>query len=566
MKFSLIARTLLLILLIGACKPKIDDAQLKTEIVSLGLDTGEIALCRSDNTQFGKVSFDLACSENAKKDFQIGAALLHSFEYPEAEKVFAKIIDQDPHCVMAYWGAAMCNFHPLWEPPSQADLAKGARVIKLARSLVTDQQSRESHWLETIATIYDQWDSLDHKTRVSKFQKASEELYLKYPEDNEAAIFYALALRAASDPKDKTFVKQKKAGEILNAILSKEPDHPGVAHYIIHVYDYPELADLGLKSAMKYASLAAASAHAQHMPSHIFTRLGLWDESIKSNTKSVDAAKCYAENVGIKGHWDEELHGLDYLMYAHLQQGDDASALKEFQYFKTIDEVFPMNAKDAYSFASLPARYAVERKDWKSASQLELVPKGFPWDHYYWERSNIDFARFLGDIHSNNIQDAREHFGQLKMAQQKLADAKDIYKANLVLIQVKAAEGWLNLVEGNKAKAVELMSAAADLEDATEKHPVSPGSIIPARELLGDMYLKTGNLLKALNAYEASLKRNPKKFNSLYGAAYTSEQSGNVDKGIRYYQELIELAKSSGSNRDELTRAEKYIKDHQRSL
>ncbi len=217
-----------------------------------------------------------------------------------------------------------------------------------------------------------------------------------FPTITEAAIFYALAIRAGADPKDKTFAKQKRAGEILNQVLMNDPTHPGIAHYIIHVYDYPQLAEQGLKSAREYASLAPASAHAQHMPSHIFTRLGLWDESIQSNSKSVDAAKCYAENIGIKGHWDEELHGLDYLMYAYLQKGDDENAEKEFKYFNTIHEVFPSSSKDAFSFGAVPARYAVERRDWKTAATLEVAPATFSWDKFYWERSNTDFARLLG--------------------------------------------------------------------------------------------------------------------------------------------------------------------------
>jgi hypothetical protein len=368
-----------------SCGKGKDENQIRQEVQSLAIIGGEITLCGSGEGGFGTVTFSQGCSDNVKSDFNLAIALLHSFEYTEAEKVFARIIENDPHCVFGYWGVAMCNFHPLWAPPSPVELKKGAKVIRLARQLVTDPTSRESAYLEAIATIYDNWETTDHRSRVSKFEEASKKIYVAYGGDEEAGIFYALALAAAADPKDKTFAKQKKAGEILSDLFAKKPDHPGVAHYLIHNYDYPELAELGLSAARKYASVAPASAHAQHMPSHIFTRLGLWDESILSNINSVSSAKCYAENSGMKRHWDEELHGLDYLTYAYLQQANDALALEQVEYLNSIEEVFPVNFKDAYCFAATPARYAVERKDWTRAAQLSLAPSTFPWDKFPWE-------------------------------------------------------------------------------------------------------------------------------------------------------------------------------------
>lgn len=553
--------TFLLFLGLLACSRSVNNDELRTQISLLDLNRGEIALCTSGKDEFGKISFATSCSEAVREDFNLATALLHSFEYPEAEKVYARIMDRDPQCLMAYWGAAMCNFHPLWEPPTEHDLEKGAQVIALGRTVVSDPTSREARYLEAIATIYDEWKELDHATRMAKFEEASAKLHRDFPADNEAAIFHALAMRAAADPRDKTFVKQKAAGEILNQILVKDPNHPGVAHYIIHVYDYPELASLGLKSAREYASLAAASAHAQHMPSHIFTRLGLWEESIQSNTQSVEAAKCYAANAGIKGHWDEELHGLDYLMYAYLQRGDEANASANLAYFKTINEVFPMTSKDAYSFGAVPARYAVERRDWKSAAQLELSPATFGWEKYYWERSNTDFARLLGAVHTKDISNARKSLDQLKESYNSLVAAKEKYKSSLVEIQVKAGEAWLAFGEGNNDKAIELMTAAADLEDKTEKHPVTPGPLMPARELLGDLYVELGTTSEALLAYEAALKRQPNRFNALSGAAATAAKSGNVAKAKLYYDELLKVAPSSG-RRNELAKATSYLGTH----
>jgi len=550
--------TFLLAAMPFSCGDRKNAGPFDSELQLLDLNRGDIALCGSASGQFGTVAFRLACSEKVKENFNLATALLHSFEYAESEKVFSKVIDEDPKCVMAYWGAAMCNFHPLWEIPSQKDLEKGARIVALARSLVADKSSRESDYLEAIATIYDQWSELDHHTRILKFEKASEHIHLKYPKDAEAAIFYALALRAAADPTDKTFFKQKKAGEILNAIFADQPNHPGIAHYIIHTFDYPELAEIALPAARKYASIAAASAHAQHMPSHIFTRLGLWDEDIESNLRSVSAAQCYAQNVGIEGHWDEELHGMDYLVYAYLQKADDGKAKEQVEYLKTIREVFPQNFKDAYSLAAIPARYAIERKNWGEAIQLNLLPDNFPWDKFPWERSNATFGRLLGFVHSNRPADAKNELKQLRLIYEQLTTAKESYKANLVLIQIKISDAWIKLSEKQNIEALALMKEAADMEDATEKHPVTPGEIIPARELLGDMYLEIGEPENALESYQADLKRHPNRFNGLYGAGLAAEKSGNIKEAINYYRQLLFVA--SESDRRELMLAKLFVK------
>lgn len=535
----------LMILNLLACSKSVDTRQLRSQVSALDLTRGDIALCTSGKDEFGQVSLAVSCSEEVKADFNLATALLHSFEYPEAEKVYARIMEKDPQCLLAYWGAAMCNFHPLWEPPNENELRKGFAIITIGRSVVTDPSAREARYLGTIAAFYDGWQEQDHKTRLLRFEAASEKLHQDFPDDNEAAIFHALAMRAAADPRDKTFQKQKKAGEILNTVLAKDPRHPGVAHYIIHVYDYPELAEQGLKSARGYASLAPASAHALHMPSHIFTRLGLWQESIQSNTQSVEAAKCYAENAGITGHWDEELHGLDYLMYAYLQRGDEANARAQFEYFTTINEVFPMSSKDAYSFGAVPARYAVERRDWKAASELELAPKSFDWDKFYWERSNTDFARLLGAAHLGHTAAAKQSLDQLKKSYDNLVSAKESYKASLVEIQVKAGEAWVAFAEGNKDKAIDMMTTAADLEDQTEKHPVTPGPLVPARELLGDLYSALNQNAEALVAYESALKRQPNRFNALSGASHAAARSGNTAKAKMYHDELMIVAPSS---------------------
>jgi hypothetical protein len=313
-----------ILLLLGSCKMK-DKSISSEQIKAVNLKRGEIVLCGPSDKQFGTVQFDISCTKDVKSTFNQAMALLHSFEYDEAEKVFTQIIDREPGCAMAYWGVAMCNYHPLWAPPGEAELIKGSKVIELAESLKQTPE-RESGYIKAIAEYYMDWDKTDQHTRCIRYEKAMEKLYTRYPDDKEAAIFYALALDAAADPGDKTFAYQKKAGAILNAVYPDEPNHPGIVHYIIHTFDYPGLAESALPAARKYASVAPASAHALHMPSHIFTRLGLWDECIRSNLASTAAAKCYAENAALKGHWDEELHGMDYLMYAYLQKADDSLA------------------------------------------------------------------------------------------------------------------------------------------------------------------------------------------------------------------------------------------------
>lgn len=547
--FKSVQHALIFTLLFG-CNSK--TAEVQQQLATLDLTRGEITLCNSDASAFGTVDFSLACSDKVRADFNLATALLHSFEYTEAEKVFAKVMDQDPTCVMAYWGAAMSNFHSLWAPPTPADLEKGLKIITVGRSAVEDKTSRESAYLEAIATIYDDWQNQDHRTRLLKYVDATSKIHEKYPDDKEAAIFYALALDASADPADKTFANQKKAGEILNKMFVNEPNHPGIAHYLIHNYDYPEIAELGLPAARKYASIAAASAHAQHMPSHIFTRLGLWDEAIQSNSNSVSAAQCYAQNISAKGHWDEELHGLDYLIYAYLQKGSDDKAMEQMKYLLSFEDVFPRNLKDAYAFAAAPARYALERRDWQAASSLKLEPSFFPWEQFSWERANFHFARLIGLVHLNKIKEANTELEALKTIHKTLIDAKENYKANFVNIQIKSCDAWIKLKEGKKADAIALAIEAADMEDATAKHPVTPGEVIPARELLADLYMEAGDYKNALAAYENDLLRHPNRFNGLYGAAQASEKLRDTDKAKRYYAKLKELTTASVPDRPQM--------------
>jgi len=385
---------------------------LQADISQLNLKRGTLISCGPGNKQFGTVQFDISCSGKVKDEFNLALSLLHSFEYDEAEKAFTKIIDAQPECAMSYWGIAMSNFHPLWTPPSAAELKKGAKAIEIAQAL-TEKTEREADYINAIASFYNHWENIDHQTRCQRFERSMEHLHAKYPNDKEAAIFYALALDAAADPTDKTYKKQKKAGSILNSIYPNEPNHPGIIHYLIHTYDYPELADLALPAARKYASVAPSSAHALHMPSHIFTRLGLWDECIASNQASVAAAQCYAKSAGINGHWDEELHGLDYLEYAYLQKKENDLAKRQWDYLNTITKVFPDNFKVAYAFAAIPSRYLLENKLWREAATLKIHPVDFPWQDYPWQKAIFYFTRLLGNVHLGKLDSANAELKSL---------------------------------------------------------------------------------------------------------------------------------------------------------
>ena len=532
--------------------------------MALSLKRGQVITCGAGNQQLGSVRFPITGNQPAQEGFQLGLKLLHSFEYDEAEKVFAKIIDQQPQCAMAYWGVAMANFHPLWTPPSEPELKKGVKALALAQS-ITEKSARESAYLAALAVFYADWEKLDHYARCVRFEKAMEALHAQYPADKEAAIFYALALNAAAKPTDKEFKNQKKAGQLLAALYPNEPNHPGIIHYTIHTYDYPELATAALPAARKYAAVAPASAHALHMPSHIFARLGLWEECIKSNLASVASAQCYAQEAGLKGHWDEELHGLDYLMYGYLQRGENALAKKQLDYLQTVTTVSPQNFKVAYAFAAIPARYVLENKLWAQAATLQTHQQDFPWADFQWQKAIVHFTRLLGLAHTGKVAAAKTELAELQGIQRGLVAQKDAYKASQVEVQVKASEAWIQLQEGQAPEALNLMMQAANLEDSTGKHPVTPSEVLPARELLGDMLMRLNKPKQALVAYEASLLKHPNRFNGLYGAGQAAEKSGDAAKAELYYRQLLAVANQAASNRPELLVAQRFLNARNRN-
>lgn len=534
------------LLVVASCREK-SPAPSRETIQALNLKRGELINCGAPSLQLGSLAFAISGDDSVKNDFNLGLKLLHSFEYDESEKVFARIIDRHPGNAMGWWGIAMSNFHPLWAPPTGEELKKGARAVAIARSLPASP--REAAYIEAVAAFYDDHEKIPHRQRCGRFEQSMEKLHSTDPNDKEAAVLYALALNAAADPADKTYQKQEKAAALLQAQWPGQPDHPGIVHYLIHTYDVPALAAKGLPAARKYAAVAPSSAHALHMPSHIFTRLGLWEECIQSNLAAAASARCYAEQTGIKGHWDEELHALDYLMYGYLQKGDNQQARQQLDYLATIRKVEPTNFKVAYAFAAIPARWALENKAWQEAAGL--TPSAvIPWEQYPWQKAIVHFTRLMGLAHTGQAAAAGEELKTLQSLRDTLLAQKSEYYANQVQVQIKAGEGWIRLAEGKPDAALQAMQAAADLEDKTEKHPVTPGEVIPAREMLGDLLLALHRPQEALIAYELDLAGHPNRFNGLYGAAQAADKAGQAAKAREYRQQLQQVA--AGSTRPEL--------------
>ncbi len=510
--------------------------------------------------QFGTVNFPASCRAEALPVFTRAVAQLHSFGYEEARRSFEEAARIDPACGIAYWGIAMTYYHPLWAPPGPEELAAGRAAAAKAAD-VGGKTARENGYIASIGVFYRDSDKVGHGARAKAYSDAMGALSAQFPDDHEAAIFYALSLLGTAPPGDSTYANQRKAAAILNAILPEEPAHPGIAHYMIHSFDYPELATDALPAARAYAKIAPSSPHALHMPSHIFTRLGLWQESIASNLDSAEAgrqlvAKRHPGTVSF-----DTMHALDYLEYAYLQIGDDAHARK------VLDESERARKFDEGSFAAgfalvaIPARWTLERRDWNGAADLKPSTVGLPWDRFVYAPATTEFAIALGAARAGRLDTARAALGRLSE-----------YRAVLVKTPVPGpydwaaqvesmrltASAWVAYAEGRKDEALATARAAADLEAKAGKHPVTPGAILPARELLADMLLEMGRPAEALAEYQASLRDAPARFNSLYGAGRAAELSGQRETAARMYAALVAQC-VPGSTREELAKAKAFV-------
>ncbi|HEX2134655.1 MAG TPA: hypothetical protein VHG30_01945 [Microvirga sp.] len=512
-----------------------------------------------DPRELGTVSFPTSCSPAAGARFERAAAMLHSFWYEEAAKEFTTVTEEDPGCAAGYWGIAMSAWYPLWYPPSEATLRKGSAAIARAEA-ITSKTEREADYIKAIGAFYRDWDKLDHRTRSLAYEKAMEQVHLRYPDDREAAVFYALALNATALPTDKTYANTLKAAAILEKVFAEQPRHPGVAHYLIHSYDYPPLAEKGLPAARSYAKLAPAVPHALHMPSHIFTRIGLWQESIDSNRASAAAAQAYiAKSAGPGVAWDQALHAMDYLAYSYLQTARDAEAKRVLDELGGFGKATPESLPAAYALAAIPARFALERRNWTEAAAVSAPPPSFPWDRFPWAEAILSFTRGLGAAKSGDVSAAQRELDRLGALREALVRAKNAYWADQVEVQRRAVSAMLARAEGRNEDALGLMRAAADLESSTEKHPVTPAPVVPARELLGDLLLELDQPAQALREYEASLVTEPNRFRSFVGAARAAELSGDMAKARMYYEKLIALGGRADTARPELQRAQVFV-------
>lgn len=512
------------------------------------------------NEEVGEVRFPISSARlETQEEFNRATALLYSFAYGNALKVFSDITLSDPQCAMAYWGIAMSHFHPIWEEvPTPAQVKASLAAIKNAK-YVGIKTEREKDYIAAIEIIYTDVDKTEYRSRVLEFEKAMERMCAKYPEDREARVILALTLDATAPKNDKTYAKQKKAGEILLKVFAEQPNHPGVAHYIIHAYDYPPLAKLGLNAARKYARIAPSVAHALHMPSHIFVRLGLWDDNIETNIASANAGLENAQKDNPNASSFDALHAWDYMTYGYLQQAQDKEAQALVEKLRNVHQMDRPNFAAAYALAAIPARFTVERHDWKAAASLKVSPDDFPWDRFPWAQSLTYYARAIGSARSGNVASARSNIEKLQLLQKAAEQANEPYWANQVEILRKSAEAWTLHTEGKKEEALKLMRSTADQEDATDKHPVTPGSIIPQRELLGEMLLEMNNPKQALNEFEASLVPTPNRFNGIAGAARAAELSGDNAKAKKYYAALVELTKKADTKRAQLEEAKKFL-------
>jgi hypothetical protein len=508
--------------------------------------------------KLGTVRFATSCNEAAQAEFNRAVALLHSFQFSRAIEGFNAVLAKDATCGIAYWGIALSDWSNPFAPGAKdkSQLQAGHESAVLGKT-VGAKTERERAYIAAVGKLYTGYKSTPQRARSIDYRDAMAEVAAKYPEDHEAQIFYALALAASEGPTDKTYADRLKAGAILEKLFEQEPTHPGLAHYIIHTYDVPALADRALVAARRYSEIAPDAPHALHMPSHTFTRTGYWQESIDSNIAAAAAARR-------EGQTTEELHASDYEIYAYLQTGQDEAAGRIVKSLPEIASRFDPKAvlsgagppaAGYFALAAIPARYALERQDWKQAAQLAVRETPFPYaDAMTW------FARGLGAARLGQAAQANESARALQQIRERLLNDDEDYWALQVEIQELAVRAWAALAAGKKEEALRQMKSAAEMEDGTEKSAVTPGPLAPARELLGEMLLQMNQPAQALEQFEATLKKEPGRFRALYGAAHAAQLSGNRDASERYFRELLKVcARADKPGRPELADAAQAI-------
>jgi tetratricopeptide (TPR) repeat protein len=520
--------------------------------LTLGLLTGpatagaDAAAADTAPEQLGHVSFANSCAVAVQPGLQRAVALLHSFWWGEGAKAFRDVLAHDQGCAVATWGiAALAIGNPFGQGPGPNQAQSAQQALARGREIGAKTE-RERAFVEAIGAYYEKYPEQPHRERLKALAHAFEEVAGRFSDDDEAQIFYALYLTATQEPGDKTFATTLKAADILQVQFAKHPDHPGVAHYLIHAYDYPPIADKGLAAALCYADIAPSAPHALHMPSHIFTRIGAWRESVATNERSVAAAKAQGDPY-------DSLHAMDYMVYAELQLARDNDARALVEAAPGITATNPAILAAPYSLAAIPARYAVERNAWQEAAHLQPSVSRYPYT-----TAITYFARALGAARSGDPAAAEKDVQELAKIADALRSTNNEYWATEVRVQRLAAAAWTTFAKGHHDEALLVMRAAADTEDRSEKAGVSPGRLVPARELLGDMLLETGRYKEALAEYETSQARDPKRFRNLFGAGFAAAQGGHRDKAQYYFQHLVDMA-GSGNARPEIAKARAYL-------
>jgi tetratricopeptide (TPR) repeat protein len=520
----------------------------------------------------GTVDFKVSCAPEARSEFIRAVALLHSFFYEEARRIFTEVAAKDPNCAMAQWGMAMTWWHPIWTPPTSDEMSAGKAAIEKAMAMKAGTDL-ERGFITALNAYYNTADSpttgevgqschgpVGPRDRVIAYEKAMRTLYERYPDDIETQTFYALAVLAVgyANPTDTTLSNQLKAAGILEKLWNKNPHHPGVAHYLIHSYDYPALAERGLPAARSYGSIAPWVPHALHMPSHIFTRLGMWEESIAANRSSADASRAYAAMRHRDATEAEELHALDYMAYSYLQEGQDSKAKEIVDFATTVRKTNPeLEFSGAYALAAIPSRYALERKAWSDAAALP-IPELPHWSSFPFMEALIEYAHALGRAHTGDLEGARKAMDRMRQLRDATSDPKFDYFKRQLDQQMQAASAWVAYGENKKEDAVSILRRAADAEDMLGKHPVSPGALVPAREQLGDLLLALDRPKDAQHEFEAALKIYPGRFRGLYGAAQAAEQIGEKETADHYYAKLSEQTAKADGSRTELAQLREY--------
>jgi tetratricopeptide (TPR) repeat protein len=513
------------------------------------------------STDFGKVHFESSCSPAAQQEFDRAVAMLHSFFYPETEKAFQGVAEREPSCAMAYWGIAISQRpNPLTAPFPPQLLKQGWDAIQKARAAAPPTQ-RERDWIEALVVFFQNYDTVDQRTRTARYEMAMERLHLRYANDNEAAAFYALALLEAVDLMDKTYSKQLKAAGILERLQKTKPEHPGVVHYLIHSYDYAPIAAKGLPAARRYAALAPSAPHALHMPSHIFSTLGMWHDAIRSNLAADAANRAYAASTNPSAAANPaaitaRYHNLDFLTNAYLQLAQDQRAKAVLDERNSIGALAPGAGMTSQTgFAAMAVRYAIERGSWDEAAKLSPMSTPFKQaDAIIW------FGRALGAARLGDIAGSKQNLSQISRLRQELASAGDPYWAEQVGIQETAASAWIALGNNNVSQAIALMQDAADREDRSEKHIAMENRLSPMRELLGELLLSADKPREALKEFERSLRIVPNRFRSLAGAGQAAAKTGNQRLAQSYFKQLLSQAANADSERPALEAARTFMR------